>query len=131
HAWLASMRPRFTASSTSNAGTIVPAADISHLRRPPDISSIILASSTAEMCSRFVAGHALCTFQTMRCCAEADPGPRHRTAARISTGRAKAIQTRTSLLGLMELLRFWRPLDLHRLHAHFPKRKGGNKSEMD
>src|SRR4030095_1179489 len=98
---------------------------------PPDISSIILASSTAEMCSRFVAGHALCTFQTMRCCAEADPGPRHRTAARISTGRAKAIQTRTSLLGLMELLRFWRPLDLHRLHAHFPKRQRGNQSEMD
>src|SRR4030095_4264719 len=86
------MRPRLTASSTSKAPTTVPAAEISHLRRPADISSIILPSSTADTCNRFVAGHALWTFQTKRCCAPAEPGPCHRTAASTRTGRAKAIQ---------------------------------------
>ena len=57
---------------------MVPAADISHLRRPPDISSIILASSTAEMCRRLAAGQALCTFQTNFCWASAaGPAPEH------------------------------------------------------
>src|SRR5688572_8903466 len=95
------MMPRLTASSTSKAPTTVPAADISHFRRPPDISSTILASSRAEMCKRFVAGQVLCTFQTKRCWAAASPGPRQMAAARISTGSAKAIQVMTSLLGFM------------------------------
>jgi len=55
------------------------------------MSSIILASSTAETCRRLVAGQALCTFQTIFCCAAASPGPRQSTAARINTGRVKAI----------------------------------------
>ncbi len=95
------MIPRLTASSTSKAGTTVPAADISHLRRPPDISSTILASSRAEMWSRLVAGQVLCTFQTIFCCAAASPGPRQSTPARISTGRAKANQAMTTFLGFM------------------------------
>ena len=95
------MMPRLTASSTSKAPTTVPAADISHLSRPPDISSIILASSIAEMCNRLVAGQALCTFQTMRCWAEAEWGPCHSTAARIRTGSAKAIQVMTIVRGFM------------------------------
>src|SRR5262245_4910763 len=95
------MIPRLTASSTSNGGTMVPAADISHLRRPPDISSTILASSRADTWSRLVAGHVLCIFQTIFCCAAASPGPLHSTAARIRTGRAKAIQTRAMVRGFM------------------------------
>ena len=95
------MMPRLTASRTSKAPTTVPAADISHLRRPPDISSTILASSRAEMCRRLLAGQVLCTFQTIFCCAAASPGPRQSTAARINTGSAKAIQAMTTFLGFM------------------------------
>ena len=95
------MIPRLTASSTSKAPTTVPAADISHLRRPPDISSTILASSRAEMCRRLLAGQVLCTFQTIFCCAAASPGPRQSTAARINTGSANAIQAMTTFLGFM------------------------------
>src|SRR4029453_7067364 len=96
------MRPRLTASSTSKAPTTVPAAETSHLRRPADISSIILPSSTAETCSRFVAGQALWTFQTKRGWAAAVRGPCQRTAARIRTGSAKAIQMSISRrVGLM------------------------------
>src|SRR4029453_18706045 len=69
-----------------------PPPDTSPFRRRADISSIILPSSTADTCNRFVAGHALWTFQTKRCCAAAEPGPCHRTAASTRTGRAKAIQ---------------------------------------
>src|SRR5262245_13802976 len=97
------MMPRLTASSTSNAPTMVPAAEISHLRRPPDISSTILPSSSAEMWSRLVAGQALCTFQTNFCWATASPGPRQMAAARTRTGSAKAIHVRASLLVFMVL----------------------------
>ena len=53
------------------------------------------------MCRRLLAGQVLCTFQTIFCCAAASPGPRQSTAARISTGSAKAIQAMTTFLGFM------------------------------